>query len=238
MKVGDPVFEALFRQAVIDKYDDEINSLPSNEELAKLYPFSPSFDLRMKRVIARYRRKDIFQKISKNMQRVAVILLIVSTVFFGMLLTNPEVRAAVGNVIVGWYEQFTSITFTRTEPNVENAERIGLNPEYVPDGYFMLTSENIVDMTFTLFSNEYGNQIRFIYRPGYAATNISIDNENHVIENHQMNGADAFIAIATDTDFDNGIVFVFENHVVEIWGTVHIDELMKMAESLTVIIFE
>jgi hypothetical protein len=102
----------------------------------------------------------------------------------------------------------------------------------------MLTSENIADMTFALFSNEYGNQIRFIYRPGYAATNISIDNENHIIEKHFMNGADAFIAIATDNDFENGIVFVFENHVVEIWGTVHTDEIIKMAESLEVVMSE
>lgn len=33
-QVNDVVFEALFRQAVIDGFDEEIDSIPTNEQLA------------------------------------------------------------------------------------------------------------------------------------------------------------------------------------------------------------
>ena len=58
--ISDTVFEALFRQVVIDDYIDEVESAPSREELAKLYPISPEFDLRMKKLFDRVRRKDFF----------------------------------------------------------------------------------------------------------------------------------------------------------------------------------
>jgi hypothetical protein len=49
-QVNDVVFEALFRQAVIDDFNDEINSIPSNEQMTKLYSFSPEFEIKMKRL--------------------------------------------------------------------------------------------------------------------------------------------------------------------------------------------
>ncbi|MCL2517190.1 MAG: hypothetical protein FWF15_01380 [Oscillospiraceae bacterium] len=103
-KNNDPVFEALFKQAVIDDYTDEIDSIPSNDELVKKYPFTPQFNVRMKKLFARVRRKEILNKVIKFSQRAAVIFLFFTTFLFGLLLINPEVRATVGNVFVEWFE--------------------------------------------------------------------------------------------------------------------------------------
>lgn len=229
--VDDIIFDALFERVVKDKYIAEINAIPSNEELAKLYPLSPQFDVRMKKVFARYRKKEIFTKISRLAQKVAVVVLILSTVFFGVLLTNPEVRAAVGNVVIEWFEKFTSITFTSDEPSAESKE---LRPIYMPDGYSIISIETIINITDIVISDDSGNQIMFFYRPGSDVTNISIDNENHIIENFIINENTAFKITAIDNEFENGIIFVYENYVIEIWGKIPIDELVKMAESVVV----
>jgi len=233
MKIDDPAFEALFRQAVIDEYKEDIDSLPSNEELKKLYPVSAKFDFKMRKIIARYRRKGIYKNIIKHTQKVAVVFLIISTVLFGMLMTNPEVRAAVGNVIVEWFETFTSITFSRQEET--KTEQNKLHPEYLPDGFTITSSLELLDLTRIIFSNESDNEIRFMYSANDILTNISIDNEHHIIEDFIINSSAAFIATATDADFDNGIVFIYENYVVEVWGKISVEELIKIAETISVL---
>jgi hypothetical protein len=57
-RVNDEVFEALFRQAVIDDFNEEIDSIPTNEDLAKIYSFSPEFEIRMKKLFIKDRRKS------------------------------------------------------------------------------------------------------------------------------------------------------------------------------------
>ena len=229
MDMDDIMFDALFERVVKDQYIAEIDSIPPKEELAKLYPLSPQFDLRMKKAFARYHRKGIFAKIIKQTQRVAVVLLIITTAFFGLLLTNPEVRAAVGNVVVEWFEKFTSITFSNNESNAEIKE---LRVKYLPDGYSLTSMDDMVNLALIIYSDDSGNQIKFMYQPGNNASNISIDNEHHIIENYSMNGHDAFLAISENNNFDNGIIFVYESNIVEIWGKIPIDELIKMAESV------
>jgi len=51
--INDNVFEALFRQAVIDNFLEEIDSLPPDEELSKIYIFSPEHEARMQRLFGK-----------------------------------------------------------------------------------------------------------------------------------------------------------------------------------------
>jgi len=62
-KVNDMVFEALFRQAVVDDFNEQIDSIPPKEQLAKIYSFSPEFEVRMKKLFAKNRRKDFAKAI-------------------------------------------------------------------------------------------------------------------------------------------------------------------------------
>ena len=199
-KIYDPVFEALFRQAVIDNYTDEINSIPPKEVLAEYIFFSPGFELRMKKLFAHYHRKAVKQAFIKYTKTAALILAISFSFLFALLLTNPDVRATVGNVIVEWFEQFTSITFTSPETGGEiiNGEVIELRPYYLPEGYIMYSVERLWNVTSIVFSNDERDKIHFIYRPGYNASNFSIDNEHHIIEQRILGGYEAFISKATD----------------------------------------
>jgi len=52
VEYDESVFESLFRQAVIDAFVKEIEAIPSNEELKKIYSFSPQFELRMKKLFS------------------------------------------------------------------------------------------------------------------------------------------------------------------------------------------
>ena len=230
--ISEPVFEALFRQAVIDDYIDEIESIPPNEELAKIYSFTPEFELRMQNLFKRIRKKAAIAGIAKHAKRAAAVLLIAATVFFGLLLTQPEVRAAVGNVVVKWFEQFTSITY-HSEGAEEHTETREMRPTFLPDGYFESFVINLDNAMLVMFSNDAGDEIRFTYTVGNdISTAISVSNAHNTIEEYVINGTPALIVTAHDSDEQNGVIFAYDDNVVDIWGRLPIDLLIEIAESV------
>jgi hypothetical protein len=228
-QVDDVVFEALFRQAVIDDFNEEIDSIPTNEQLAKIYSFSPEFELRIKKLFTKDRRKDFIKTISLYSRRVASVLIIVLGLLFGTLLFNAEVRAAVGNVLVEWYEKFTSFTF-RDDEIID--EKKDWTLKYLPEGYIQENYQVLGRITSIEYRNNQGEKIRFTYVPEGSATNISVDNENHQISNYVILGNEAFSITALDDKFDNGLIWNMDGHTFDLWGKVSIDELIKIAESI------
>ncbi len=147
---------------------------------------------------------------------------------FGTLLFNIEVRAEVGNVIVEWYEKFTSFTFRDDEIIGEKKEwTLG----YLPEGYVQESYEALGRVTNMEFTNNQGDKIRFSYGSVESITNISVDNENHEINSCVIMNNEAFSISAIDDGFDNGIAWNIEGHTFNLWGRVPMDELKKVAEN-------
>ncbi|MGJ0847299.1 hypothetical protein ACR77J_11465 [Tissierella praeacuta] len=58
-QVSDTVFEALFRQAIIDDFNEEMDSIPTNEQLARIYSFSSKFEMHIKKFLQRIVEKAL-----------------------------------------------------------------------------------------------------------------------------------------------------------------------------------
>lgn len=229
-QVNDVVFEALFRQAVIDDFNEEIDSIPTNEQLANIYTFSPEFEMRMKKLFIKDRRRSLLKDTMLYSRRVASVLIIVLGLLFGTLLFNTEVRAAVGKVLVEWYEKFTSFTFN-ADKVIDEKKDWTLN--YLPEGYELKNYEVLGRITNIEFTNNQGDKIRFSYRPEEGITNISVDNENHEISSYVILDKEAFSITAVNDKFDNGLIWNMEGHTFDLWGKIPVDELKKVAESIS-----
>ncbi len=229
-QVNDVVFEALFRQAVIDGFNEEIDSIPTNKQLAKIYTFSPEFEIRMKKLFIKDRRRGLLKNTMLYSRRVASVLIIVLGLLFGTLLFNTEVRAAVGKVLVEWYEKFTSFTFNDDEVIYEKKDWT-LN--YLPEGYTLKNYEVLGRITNIEFTNNQGDKIRFSYRLEEGITNISVDNENHEINSYVILDKEAFSITAVNDKFDNGVIWNMDGHTFDLWGKIPVDELRKIAESIS-----
>ncbi|WP_312810196.1 DUF4367 domain-containing protein [Sedimentibacter sp.] len=228
-QVNDIVFEALFRQAVIDNFNEEIESIPSNEQLSEIYSTSPKFEMMMKNLFIKDHRKSFLKKAMFYSKRVASIFIIVLGLLFGTLLFNTEVRAAVGKVFVEWYERFTSFTFKDDEIISEKKDwTLG----YLSEGYVQENYEVLGRITSIEFTNNQGEKIRFTYGPEEGITNISVDNENHEINSCVILDNEAFSISAVDDAFDNGVIWNMDGHTFDLWGKISVDELKKMAESI------
>jgi len=229
-QINDTVFEALFRQAVIDNFYEEIDSIPSNKQLSMMYSFSIGFEARMRKLFSRELRRNSFKNAMFYSRKIASILIIVLGLLFGALLFNNEVRAAVRKVLVEWYDKFTSFTLKDDDVVSEKKDWM-LN--YLPEGYSMKNYEVLSHITNMEFVNNQGNKIRFSYCLDEGITNISIDNENHEIFECEIMNNEAYCIIAIDDKFDNGVIWYMKGHVFDLWGKIPIDELKKIAESIS-----
>lgn len=229
-QMDDSVFEALFRQAIIDDYNEEIDSIPPKENLMEILSFSPEFELRVKRLFVREQRKDFLKKLLSYSKRAAAVLALATTLFFGVLFFSPEVRAAVKNTVVEWYDKFTTFIF-QGEASV-TGEKKEWQPEYLPQGYYENLVEKLGKTTNLEYVNDSDNTIYLSYRPEGNNTNISVDNENHLLESETINGHEAYIAKATKDDFENGVIWDMEGYTFSIWSKLPIDELIKIAQSI------
>ena len=228
-EVNDAVFQALFRQAVIDNFDEEIDSILKDEELRKMYSCSPEFEKRMKKLFKIEKRRSISKTAWRYGRRVASVLIIVLGILFSTLLFNAEVRASVGKVLVEWYEKFTSFTF-REDVGVIDDKDWTIN--YLPEGYVMEINEVLGRVRYMEFANAQGDTIKFSYQPESDGTEIFVDNENHEIYSSEISGDEAYIISATDDEFDNGIIWIRGGYAFDLWGRVEMEELKKMIESI------
>ncbi len=223
------IFESLLRQAIIENHQRELASLPSEAELAKLYAFSDSHHARMKALFIRERRREFRLSFIQYAKKAVACVAVIATVLFGLLMLNPQVRAAVSEVFAEWYEKFTKFGFSDSAPEANTSE---WRPEYLPNGF----SEDMVDklgnMTAVLYLDEEGHEIRFSYNPKHGGFSISSDNENRVITPTLINGLEGYKIQGIADGFENGVIWVANGYVFDLWSFVYLDELIKVAESV------
>ncbi len=224
------VFEALFRQAVIDDYNEEIDSIPPRERLLEIITISTDFELRMKRLLTRDKRKELLRKAVYYGKRAAAVVLIISNIVFGILLCYPEVRAAVHKTIVEWYDKFTSFVFQSESSDTDEPKE--WEPRYLPKGYDKDSVTRLGRTTNMEYVDAQGNIIVLSYRPTDNNTTISVDNENHRIEIQTIRGHEAHIAEATNPEFDNGVIWSMEGYTFYLWSKLPVTELIQIAQSI------
>lgn len=229
-QIDDHVFEALFRQAVIDSYTEEIDSIPSESELMKTITFSSEFELKMKKLLIHEQCKEIFTKAMKFGKRAAAIFVVATSIFFCTMLLNYEVRAVVKNTIVEWYDKFTSFIFHgETSDTYKQKE---WRPNYLPEGYHEITIEMLGKQTNIEYFINQGDIIHFSYKP-QGNVNISIDNENHIIKSNTINGYEAYTAEAKKDDFENGVIWNMDEYTFSVWSKEPLEKLIKIAQSVS-----
>ncbi|MCL2051542.1 MAG: DUF4367 domain-containing protein [Lachnospiraceae bacterium] len=227
-KINNAIFEAFFRQAIKDDYREEIDSIPNNVELSQKYILSPAFELRMKRLFEQEKQKKTLFERNNFFRQAAIILIAIATLLFGTLLINSEARAAIKNVIIEWYDKFTSFSFVTTSSQTSHAN---LYPSYLPEGFFEESAEIYDNFTFIIYMNGDNERIIFVNSTG-SSINIYIDNEHHLFEDHIINGHTAYLAKSTDPDFDNAVIVTTGEYVIEVWSPLSLDVIIKVAESV------
>lgn len=220
------VFEALFRQAVIDNFYDELNSLPTEKDLADQFVFSPSHELRMQRLFARDARRDRIQTAIKWSKRIAAIIVITLALFFGTLMLVPQVRAVVFQTILEWYDKY--VTFTS---NVTDAEKSYSEPGYLPENYREVFRDSKDMGTLIVYMND-ADQTVITFQSFRVTATTAVDNEMMEYSVAIVNDVEFHIFNMTDDSSENTVVWERNEQRYIITSTISTDELMKIAVTI------
>jgi hypothetical protein len=222
------LFDAVFAQAVVLNFEDELAEIPPKQELEKMYSFSAVHIVKMKKLFGSDKKKDIFRKIGKWSRSVAAVIVIIMALFFGVMLSSPQVRAAVSNVIIEWYEKFTSFTSDNSQIKVDDIEWW---PKYLPDGF----SEHEILQTGSIneisFYNAEGKDITLLYLK--STDTIAVNNEGVIYSTVTANNIVYHLFESKEEGTGSSIVWDQDGYRFTIISEYPIKELQKMVVSVT-----
>jgi len=187
----DPVFEAVLRQAVRDNIYEEAESVPDDDVLATMFTISEKHNARMRRLCAHEDRREQLRSIMKPTRKIAVAAMIAIAILFGALLTNPTVRAAVGEVIIEWYEKFTRFTGGGNDEFIEPRD---WSPTYLPEGYVEVS---VFEGDTIMKSYEDANENLLMFKYSWEDNDLLVDNEESEYSTTEIGGITYYVF---DTD--------------------------------------
>jgi hypothetical protein len=220
-------FEAMLKEAVKANFQAKMMAMPSEEELMREHPPSVEHIRKMNALFAWERRRNTMRKLLTFAKAAAIVLCAAITLFFAALMFNTQVRAAVLDTIVQFFEGFTRIEFI--EPHEPANEARDFTLKYLPQGYTLTGTEEYGNNCMTMYSDTDGNML--ILNVVLPDT-LMIDNDylTHYTVIHD--GITYHINQTQDMEHTSGIVWVRDDFVFSLNGPISIDELLKTAYSL------
>lgn len=227
-KLNEDVFDAVLQRAFCDYTDESLASYPDCSTLAKMYPLPK----KEKRAFDRAAKETEYGKslVRVYLVRVAVIFLCIITLGAGVMMTSTEVRAAVKNVIVEWFDKYTHFSFVATDTgsgDFENVEDVKIG--YIPDGYELInTDESSISITYVYSSNNTDLLIDIFEN---EASELFPDNERSKYSIIQINGHESWI-IYDEENISGTLILIGSKVSVSISGSLPKKELIKIAECI------
>ena len=181
------------------------------------------------------------------LQRVAILLLVTITVAFGALMTNTEVRAAIGNVIIEWCEKYIKFDFNggkdtivdiddTKESSDTSDQSFESNPlydfeiGYIPEGFELESSYEIEYMRSYTYHDSEGSyiSISISHSNNYS---IAVDIENYEYTEMIINDKNVYL-MYDDNKKDGTIICNESDYTIKVYGAVKKEELIKIFENI------
>lgn len=209
-------------------YMEEENArLPDDEELAKI-TFSPEFEERMRKMFARrkYGYYTLFGTVGRRIASVSVALLLTATILTASV---EAIRTPVVQFFTEVYEKFTQIFVTDDTPDAPDLVFEPHAPTYIPEGYVVEKEEKLAATYRVVYVGESGARIN--YQQQVKDGNYqTIDTEGVDYVSIQIgNGS----GVAYENKGKAGIIFTDEQYTYSISASISLEELTKIAESIT-----
>ena len=206
--------DELLESALAEIRQEELNNLPSDEELKNKYSIPKRFDRKILHLIRDERRSPWMRNLTHYAKRVAVFFLALLIAAGTTIMTVSAAREWFFKVISQVFPTHTQIDFTPAESLQEEIPFVAHAPEYIPDGYTMDGEPFIREpnrLVRIAYRNEDGGLIRFnqMFKGG-----TKVDPEDAYPETLQLNGHDALYIQKGETQMlygylDNALFFLY-----------------------------
>ena len=228
--LNEELFEVVLEKAFIEHEKELLKSYPDDVELEREYPISKKEIRRFKNIV---KEKEYGKKLIRvYFDRAAVVVLCMISLFFTLVMTNSEVRAAVENVILKWYDKYTEFIFTEATTGLVAEKIEDVEIGYIPEGFELSFEDNMEIECFKQYTHIDDPSSNFILSVFYNnEENLFYDNEKLKYKEILINSKEAWIAY-DEIEKKGGIILLGDCVSVNIAGNLSEDELIKIAENI------
>ncbi len=227
--INDKLFDAMLKIAAEEALRQEIDEMPSCEELNAQYKPSPALDKKIRKTISRHNFKEKAARRRKYAARTAacaaIFIIISSTVLLGIEATRNNIF----NAIIQWREKYVSIEHSDNADNTQ--KNIIYRPTYLPEGFEEVSSKVTENYMKIIYENE-NNKIIIFTQGSAQSANILADNEEKIYTIIKINGRDAYLIDGDQSDKGSTIIWEIDGVVIVINSELKSTELIKIAESV------
>lgn len=224
-EANERLWDALIKEALIENANRELDEL-SNDTGS--HEFSKQFEKKIRKLYSKIARSENIKDVGKIFGRCAVAAAAVMGIAFGGFLTQPEVYAAVENVVRNIFDSHDSYTYQgyQTETVFDDTKKLG----YIPDGYELRSVYYMGNAMLLTYESENEEYIYFQYSFAEGSS-ITVDNEEHDYKEININGKTYYYYNSSSNDF-NSIIWYNGNYAYSIDAQLSKKELVKIAENI------
>ncbi|MBE5966167.1 MAG: DUF4367 domain-containing protein [Lachnospiraceae bacterium] len=222
-------FDALLKVAISESLKNEMDLLPTKEELDNKYIPSAIMDRRIRKLIIRNRIKHKTHAYVKTMRKIAASIIIIITASSITLLSVKATRNAIFNAFIERFEKYTEIKFNDNTMN--SKENNIYSPIYLPAGFKKISVKTYGNSVMQIYSDDAGKKICFEQWLADTGTAL-IDNENTKYSEIEMNGDTAYLFESLSEDDYNVLLWQSNGMVYELTSQINSNELILIGCSL------
>lgn len=225
------IFNAMLKAAAEEATIQEMDELPSREELEKMHPRSEALDKRVAKIIGKHERMETRKKAARIFTRVAAAVGIFFTVGFAALMSVEASRVFILNTIISMQYNYVRFDFTDSEKDLQSPDLANLLEGFLPVGFEYEGSFHLETTTIYRYSNEAG--VRLIFQQHMGATwsvmVVELNREFFIIdeESHKI-----YVFDSNVDGYENVIMWADDNYVFNIISDVDIDTLVNIARNM------
>lgn len=219
------IWESFLKAAVIENSLNEIKGYPSKQEINGI-SLPMHYDLRMRKVLKRYRYRKNIELFLRYGRKIASIFLLILGISFTGMLFSEDVRASCRNVIVNIYIKYIQFDYVPSNPEIVE----DLECSYLPDGYDLFESKKDEYELQLKYKNGSEDMIElFVY---FYNSTTHIDNEHYKISDIQIKQNPGKFFESTDAYFMNQIIWHTEQGTFRLSSSLEKDIMIKIAENV------
>jgi hypothetical protein len=226
----DNYMEALFAEAVKENFKERVAEL----EAQPTQPLPVEFEERMQKIFALERRKNMLDAIKITIRKATKIsAACIAFVFIALgatLLTAPEVRAAVGDTFVKWFNRCTKFEAKPSDSSFVKGRHF--RPRFVPAGFLAASevSDENTEVTTIFYQDANEKYLMFEYMP--INDSFSVNNEDAAYSSVIENGVTYHIFISLKDGVLDSVVWEQAGYRFSLQGSVSVAILFEMAKSV------
>lgn len=223
-QMNDELFEVILENAFSESFNRDLKRYEASA--TTLLDAEPTKEHR-KRAQEAYKRKTRTPLNGVTMlQKIAVAILVVFSIWNALMLCSPSVQAAVKDTIVGFFDKYITFDFSRNDDFITvGTYKLG----YIPNGYQLIKSKTTQSYEKYTFSN--GNNDIYLRITSSSISEVEVDSENQMMKPIKVKDYVAYALLYDDPNEPTMVIWGDENRSFILMGNLSLAELTKIANS-------